>query len=68
MRDEHGPIDIQTPDYGPEWWAAAGEFCRCQHHVDTHRQEHLGTPRYRARQCLMLGCNCAEFNGQAHAT
>ena len=60
--DEHGPVDVGTPDSAsPEWWAMGGEVCQCEHHVDEHHQFNLGTPRYFAGGCMALDCVCSAF-------
>jgi hypothetical protein len=59
--DEHGPVDVDLRENGPEWWAMGGEYCKCGHHVDGHLQQHLGTPQYVAGRCLVADCDCLAF-------
>lgn len=34
--DEHGRVDIEREEVGPEWWAMGRELCQCGHHFDNH--------------------------------
>ncbi len=36
--DEHGPVDVDERDHGPEWWAMGAELCSCGHRIDHHQE------------------------------
>lgn len=55
--DEHGPVDVDVHEHGPEWWAMGREVCRCGDPVDDHPEDPVGG----LFPCRRLDCNCPDF-------
>lgn len=59
--DEHGPVDADLREHGPEWWAMGGELCTCGHRLDKHREQVDNTDASAGIHMPCEQCACQDF-------